>query len=67
MSLALLLFFFSLPMLAGEPIRTLIVTGGHDHEPTFYSAFDDLRIAGNVDPHPNAFRRDFTKSYDVLV
>jgi len=67
MSRVLLLVIFALPLLAVEPVRTLVVTGGHDHEPSFYSVFDDSRITANVDPHPNAFRRDFTKRYDVLV
>lgn len=49
-------------------IRVLLVTGGHDHEPSFYSIFDDqagMRV--NVDPHPGAFRRDPTEEYDVVA
>jgi len=50
------------------PIRVLVVTGGHDHAPSFYSLFDardDLAVT--VDPQPNAFRHDLRTSYDVLV
>ena len=50
------------------PIRVLVVTGGHDHSPSFYSLFtgrDDLAVT--VDPHPNIFGSDLRKAYDVLV
>ncbi len=49
--------------------RALLVTGGHDHPPSFYSVFDNagpgLRV--NVDPHPRAFAYDMRSRYDVLV
>jgi len=51
-----------------DALRVLLVTGGHDHESSFYAVFEghrDLRV--NVDPHPVAFRNDLRKSYDVLV
>ena len=38
-------------------LKVLLVTGGHDHDVSFYSALDghdDLDVL--VDPHPNAFR-----------
>ena len=50
------------------PVRVLLVTGGHDHAPSFYSVFsgqDGLDVT--VDPQPNAFAHDLRKSYDVLV
>jgi type 1 glutamine amidotransferase len=50
------------------PVRVLLVTGGHDHEPSFYSIFeghDSMKV--NVDPHPAAFRHEITGRYDVLV
>lgn len=53
---------------AGNPTRVLLVTGGHDHPPSFYSVFDrapGLRV--NVDPHPRAFAYDMRSRYDVLV
>ncbi len=52
---------------AVEPVRVLVVTGGHDHEPSFYSVFDDARLATRVDPHPGAFTGDFRENTDVLV
>jgi type 1 glutamine amidotransferase len=49
-------------------IRVLLVTGGHDHEPSFYSIFERMQgVVANVDPHPGAYRADFTMRYDVLA
>jgi type 1 glutamine amidotransferase len=45
-----------------------VVTGGHDHEPTFYAVFEgDARISANINPHPGAYRGDLRKRVDVLV
>ena len=52
---------------AEQPIKVRIVTGGHDHEPSFYSLFDDQRFSATVNPHPEAFTRDFRELADVLV
>ena len=52
--------------LAAEPLRVLIVTGGHDHPPSFYGQFDNAQYDAVVDPYPNAFRKDIRK-YDVVV
>lgn len=52
---------------AEQPVKMLIVTGGHDHEPSFYSLFDDSRLIATVNPHPEAFMRDFRERADVLV
>ena len=50
------------------PVRVQVVTGGHDHEISFYAVFEgDERIAVNVNPHPNAYGRDLRKRVDVLV
>jgi type 1 glutamine amidotransferase len=49
------------------PVRLLLVTGGHDHELSFYEMF-----TGNVDydvtvsPHPHAFRENMA-AIDVAV
>jgi type 1 glutamine amidotransferase len=50
-------------------VKTLLVTGGHDHETEFYSLF-----AGNkdldwtpVDTSANAFQKDIRNKYDVLI
>ena len=51
-----------------SPVRVELVTGGHSHQISFYSVFEnspDLRI--NVNPHPLAFTGDMRKSVDVLV
>jgi hypothetical protein len=62
----LALVLLAAPLLA-QPVKTLVVTGGHDHHPAFYTAFDDPRLAPNVDPHPVAFRKDVSNRYDVAV
>jgi type 1 glutamine amidotransferase len=53
---------------AAKPVRTELVTGGHDHDPDFYSVFlgrPDLAV--DVNPHPDAFTGDMRKNVDVLV
>jgi len=52
-----------------EPLRLLVVTGGHDYPTTFYTVFkgvDDLRWTHAVSNH-EAFKNDLRKEYDVLV
>lgn len=49
-------------------LRVLLVTGGHDHELSFYATLDHqpgFRV--NVDPYPAALRGDLVRGYDVLV
>lgn len=57
------------PAMRGEPpVRVQLTTGGHDHDLSFYSAFEgDGSLRVRVNPHPSAFRRDFRPSTDVLV
>jgi hypothetical protein len=51
-----------------DAVRVLLVSGGHDHQASFYQVFEGMRdIRVNVDPHPAAFRGDLTKRYDVVV
>ncbi len=55
-------------LLSAEPLRVRVVTGGHDHELSFYSVFEghrDWRVM--VDGHPSAFRGDLLGNTDVLV
>ncbi len=50
------------------PLRVLVVTGGHDYDPSFESLFEgwtDLSVV--VDPHPKAYNRDLVKRFDVIV
>ena len=52
-----------------EPLRLLVVTGGHEFPTTFYTVFEgteDLRWSHAVSNH-EAFKNDIRKSYDVLV
>jgi type 1 glutamine amidotransferase len=51
-----------------QPIRLLVGTGGHLHNASFYELFvnrKDFQV--EVDGHPSIFRRDLTKTTDVLV
>lgn len=52
---------------ADPPVKVLIVTGGHDHPPSFYSSFDDASFIASVNPHPIAFTADFRQGADALV
>lgn len=65
--LALLLAAACAP--AAGPVRVLVVTGGHDYPPSFYTLFEGhAEIAAKVDPHPMPYRRgDLRPRYDVLV
>ncbi len=57
----------ALPIFAQAPVKVLLVTGGHDHEPTFYSVFAGHKeLATNVNPHPVAYKSSLSK-YDVVV
>jgi type 1 glutamine amidotransferase len=56
------------PQPAPNALRVLVVTGGHDHEASFYNVFEGCRdLTVNINPHPIAYRRELVKSYDVLV
>lgn len=50
-----------------DAIRTLVITGGHDHDADFYTVFDDDGIRAVVDPYPNGLQGDIRKRADVLV
>jgi type 1 glutamine amidotransferase len=59
------------PARRADALRVLLVTGGHDHDVDFYTAFlgqDDLDVT--VDGHPSVFGGPFGKTgrkVDVLV
>lgn len=54
-------------LLAKEPVKVLLITGGHDHSVSFYSVFEDSRFMVVVDPHPSAFVQDIRDRADVVV
>jgi type 1 glutamine amidotransferase len=52
-----------------NPLRVLVVTGGHDYETAFYTVFegyDDL-VWSHAVSNQSAFRSDIRGKYDVLV
>ena len=59
----------TLPSQAPPPLRTLVVTGGHPYDTTFYSVFegsDDIHWVHALSNH-EAYRGDLRDKYDVLV
>lgn len=51
-----------------DAIRVTVVTGGHDHDASFYSVFEGhADIAASVRPHPGGLARDLRKGTQVLV
>ena len=58
-----------LPSKGKEPVRVLVVTGGHDYPTSFYTLFEgapDLKWSHASSNH-EAFKNDIRKNYDVLV
>ena len=49
--------------------RVLVITGGHDHEASFYNLFDDVKVFGwvPVSDSKSALQSDLRNKYDVLV
>lgn len=62
---------FRAPAPRADAVRVLLVTGGHDHDISFYSLLDGQDdLAVTVDPYPNAFLAPFggvKRPVDVLV
>ncbi len=53
---------------AAGAVRVLVVTGGHFHDPSFYSLFEGYPdIVATVDPHPTAYARELRRKFDVLA
>ncbi|AGA31351.1 ThuA domain-containing protein [Singulisphaera acidiphila] len=50
-------------------VRGLLITGGHDHEASFYSLFEGYRDLDwlPVDASTTAFRNDLRNKYDVVI
>jgi type 1 glutamine amidotransferase len=56
------------PAKRADAVKVLIVTGGHDHDASFYSLFEGYEeISAVVNPHPNAFQNDMRNRVDVIV
>jgi type 1 glutamine amidotransferase len=57
------------PRPAPGAVRALLITGGHDHEATFYSLFEGHKDLDRlpVDTAANAFKKDLRDKYDVLI
>ncbi len=52
---------------AADPIRIMIVTGGHGYYPSVYKLFEYPDFRPVVEPHPTGDRGDARKRCDVLV
>ena len=52
-----------------DNVRALLITGGHDHEASFYSLFDGYKDLGRVPVSSSdiAFQSDLRGKYDVLI
>ena len=59
----------SLPRPGADAVRGLVITGGHDHETSFYSLFDgyDDLAPMPVTSSATAFQGDLRGKYDVLI
>jgi type 1 glutamine amidotransferase len=61
------LLFACAAAFAQAPLKVMLVTGGHDHAPSFYSVFTEQKdMVTNVNPHPIAYKNSLAK-YDVVV
>ena len=53
---------------AAQPVRVMVVTGGHPYDTSFESLFEGNReIVAKVYPWDVAYKRDFRSSIDVVV
>jgi len=52
-----------------DAVRALLVTGGHEHETSFYSLFEGCKNLGRVpvSDSATAFQKDLRDKYDVLI
>jgi type 1 glutamine amidotransferase len=51
-----------------RPVRTLVVTGGHDYPTSFYTLFEQEGVAwDHAISNEDAFERDLRGRYDVVV
>jgi type 1 glutamine amidotransferase len=59
----------SLAETSADGVRALLITGGHDHETSFYSLFDGYKDLPRVPvaDSTTAFQKDLRGKYDVVV
>jgi type 1 glutamine amidotransferase len=59
----------STPLRDADAVRGLVITGGHDHETSFYSLFDGYRDLARmpVASSTTVFQTDLRGKYDVLI
>jgi type 1 glutamine amidotransferase len=52
-----------------QPLRALLITGGHEHDIGFYSIFDSCKneVRITVSSSNIAYAKDFRDKYDVLI
>ncbi|HWQ52243.1 MAG TPA: ThuA domain-containing protein [Bryobacteraceae bacterium] len=57
------------PFAEAAAIKTLVVTGGHTYDASFYELFENQPgVTATIDPHPLPYRRgDLRNRYDTLV
>jgi type 1 glutamine amidotransferase len=57
------------PRTKADDVRALLLTGGHDHEASFYSVFDGCKGLARlpVSSSATAFQDDLRGKYDVLI
>jgi type 1 glutamine amidotransferase len=59
--------FFLLTLLAADPLRVRVVTGGHPHDGEFYQLFATRDFTTTIDGHPSIYAGDLRRRNDVLV
>jgi type 1 glutamine amidotransferase len=73
MRLAIVFTLLAAAALHAQNIRAKVVTGGHNHDPEFYSVFiADTRFTADIEPHPKAYtgrqdRHDVLVLYDMIL
>jgi len=67
-SIAALLVLLLATCAFAQPVRVLIITGGHAHDISFYSIFENFEpIRATTDTLEDALKSDLRKRFDVLV
>ena len=56
-----------LALLAADPLRVRVGTGGHPHDTAFYQLFATMDFTTTIDGHPSLYAGDLRRRNDVLV